>query len=151
MIIGFQLREIDSKIFEDAEELRKYQSININYDINLSGSSVVEKQTAFGKMDVLRVRYTFSINYLNPNIGHIRFEGTADYFDQKRSASQLKDEWDKGRAPTDVQNEIANAVILNLIPLALTISQRLGLPPSVPLPTVNLGAKEQPKFTHYHG
>ena len=152
MIVNFRVNQIESKIFVDADEVRKYRSISINYDINIKSSGIMEVDTVFGKKSILRVAYAFSINYLSPNIGHIRFEGSTDYFSHERSPSQLKKDWDVGNAPPDVQNEIANNIIANLAPLAITISQRLGLPPSIPLPNIDFQKRpEQPKFTHYHG
>ena len=152
MILNFRVSLIDSKIFVDADEVRKYRNVNINYDINIRNTTVVETETAFGKKNILRVAYAFSVNYLSPNIGHIRFEGSTDYFSPDRDPGKMKGEWDAGKAPVDVQNEIANNIIMNLTPLAMAISQRLGLPPSVPLPSVDFQKRpEQPQFTHYHG
>lgn len=152
MILNFQLVNVESKVYSSAEDIRKYKNININYDINLRNPSLVAQNTPFGEKSVLRVEYTFAINYLSPNIGHIRFEGSSDYYSED-DLKDLKDKWDSGKAPGDIQNEIANTMVANLAPLALLLSKALGLPPSMPVPVINFQQmqkkKEEP--TYYHG
>jgi hypothetical protein len=152
MILNFQLTTVESKTYSSADDIRKYKNININYDVNLKNPSIVVEKTPFGEKSVLRVEYSFTINYLSPNIGHIRFEGLSDYYSEEDLKS-LKEKWDSGNAPGDVQNELANSMVSNLAPLALLLSKSLGLPPSMPVPVINfqqaLKKKEEP--TYYHG
>jgi len=152
MILNFQLITVESKNYSSAEDIRKYKNININYDVNLKNPSIVVEKTPFGEKSVLRVEYSFTINYLSPNIGHIRFEGVSDYYSEEDLKS-LKEKWDSGNAPGDVQNELANSMVGNLAPLALLLSKSLGLPPSMPVPVINFQQiqkkKEEP--TYYHG
>jgi hypothetical protein len=152
MIINFQLNSVESKTYSSSEDIRKYKNININYDVNLKNPTIVVEKTPFGEKSILRVEYSFAINYLSPNIGHIRFEGLSDYYSEEDLKS-LKEKWDSGKAPGDVQNELANSMVSNLAPLALLLSKSLGLPPSMPVPVINfqqaLKKKEEP--THYHG
>lgn len=152
MILNFQFTTVESKVYSSSEDIRKYKNININYDINLKNPSVMAQGTPFGEKTVLRVEYSFAINYLSPNIGHIRFEGLSDYYSEE-NLRELKEKWDDGKAPGDIQNEIANNMVANLAPLALLISKALGLPPSMPVPVINFQhmqkKKEEP--TYYHG
>lgn len=153
MILNFQLINVESKVYASTEDIRRYKNININYDINLRNPTVVTQSTPFGEKPVLRVEYTFAINYLSPNIGHIRFEGLSDYYSED-NLKELKDKWDAGNAPGDVQNEIANTMVANLAPLALLLSKALGLPPSMPVPVINFQQQAQKKKeepTYYHG
>lgn len=155
MIIGFQVNQIESRSFAGMEAARQQKSININFDINIKNPTLVEQGTPFGLKQVLRVEYALSINYLNPNIGFIRFEGTTDYF-QESDLEALHKQWTtESSPPPAVQNEIANTMVSNLAPLALTISKTLGLPPAVPLPAINFKGKQEVKKpeepTYYHG
>jgi len=153
MIINFQLTNVESKAYTATEDVRKYKNININYDVNLKNPSIVVQHTPLGEKSVLRVEYTFAINYLSPNIGHIRFEGLTDYYSEE-DLKALKEKWDAGNAPGDVQNEIANTMVANLAPLALMLSKALGLPPSMPVPVINFQQAQQKKKeepTYYHG
>ncbi len=153
MIVNFRVTQVESKTYTTPEEVKKQKNININYDINLKGVSVVPKQTPFGEKTVLRVEYAFSINYLSPNVGHIRFEGFSEYYSDEQDVTQIKSDWDNGKAPSDVQNQIANTMVSNLAPLAVTLSSTLGLPSAMPLPNINFQQKKKPEpvQTTYHG
>ena len=142
MIVNFSVTHIESKTYMSQEEFRKYRNININYDINLRNPSVSTMQTPFGKTATIKVEYALSINYLNPSIGQIRFEGSANYY-TKEDMDGIKKQWDSGSAPIAVQNEIANTTVLNLAPLAISISKSMGLPPAIPIPTINFEKHKQ--------
>jgi len=151
MIISFQVKNIESKSFTGPEGVKHQKSININFDINIRNPTLVVQNTPFGEKQIIRLEYALSINYLNPNIGYIRFEGSTDYF-QDADLEALHKQWTAGSAPPAVQNEVANTMVSNLAPLALTISKTLGLPPAVPLPAINFqGKKQKPEEpTYYH-
>ncbi len=153
MIVNFKVTQVESRTYVTSEEVRKQKSININYDISLKNTTILPKQTPFGEKTVLRVEYAFSINYLSPNVGHIRFEGYSDYYSDEENLTRIKSEWDAGKAPPDVQNQIANTMVSNLAPLAVTISSTLGLPPAMPLPNINFQQQKKPApvQTTYHG
>ena len=153
MIVNFKVTQVESRTYVTPEEVRKQKSININYDISLKNTTIIQKQTPFGEKTVLRVEYAFSINYLSPNVGHIRFEGYSDYYSDEENLTRIKSEWDAGKAPPDVQNQIANTMVSNLAPLAVTISSTLGLPPAMPLPNINFQQQKKPEpvQTTYHG
>jgi len=141
MIINFTLTQIESRTYMPQEEFRKYRNININYDINLRNPAISTIDTPFGNKETLRVEYAFSINYLNPSIGHIRFEGSASYTGEK--LEEIKKDWDSGKAPATVQNAVANTTVANLAPLAISISKNMGLPPAVPIPKINFGKQKE--------
>ena len=63
MILNFQLTNVESKVYSASEDIRKYKNININYDVNLKNPTLVSQNTPFGDKSVLRVEYTFAINY----------------------------------------------------------------------------------------
>ncbi|KAF5418978.1 MAG: hypothetical protein C5S49_01005 [Candidatus Methanogaster sp.] len=90
MIVNFRVTLVESKIYVDPEEVKRQKNVNINYDINLKNTALVSKQTPFGEKTVLRVEYAFSINYLSPNVGNIRFEGYSDYYADEDNLTQIK-------------------------------------------------------------
>lgn len=152
MIISFQVKNIESKSFIDPSTARHQKGININFDINIKNPTLVVQNTPFGEKQMIRLEYALSINYLNPNIGYIRFEGSTDYF-QDADLEALHKQWTAGSPSPVVQTEVANTIMNNLAPLALTISKTLGLPPAVPLPTINFQDKQKKpeEPTYYHG
>lgn len=148
MIVGFSISKMESARHVSLEELARFRNINVNYDINLKNPAMAKGPTG----DVLRVEYTVAINYINPSIGYIRFEGFCDH--SGSSLEKAKKDWDEGKADVNIQNEIANNMMMRIIPLALTISQSMSLPPAVPMPVINFQKPPeggQPdKFDQYH-
>jgi len=151
MILGFVINKIESARHVPLEELQKFRNINVNYDINMRNISVVKPPVGHDK--VLRIEYSISINYLNPSIGFIRFEGFCDHAGS--DAEKTMKDWEQGKADINIQNEVANNMMARIIPLAMVISQNLCLPPAAPLPVVNFQkpgetvVKEE-KFDQYH-
>ncbi len=150
MILGFVINRIESARHVPLEELQKYRNVNVNYDINLRNLSLVKP--AMGPEKVLRIEYGVAINYLNPSIGFIRFEGFCDY--SGVNVEKTHREWEQGHPDAGVQNEVANNMMARIIPLAMLISQNLCLPPAAPLPVINFQkpgeAGEKDKFDQYH-
>lgn len=150
MIVGFVINKVESARHVPLEELQKYRNINVNYDINLRNLSAVKVPVAPEK--VLRIEYSVSINYINPSIGYIRFEGYCDYASPHVDKT-LKD-WEQGKPDIAIQNEVSNNMMARIIPLAMLLSQNLCLPPAAPLPVINFQKPgetvEKDKFDSYH-
>jgi hypothetical protein len=151
MILGFVINKVESERLVPLDELSKYRNINVNYDINLRNLSVIKP--AAGPKEVLRIEYSVTINYLNPTIGFIRFEGFCDH--TGTDAEVTRKDWEAGKPDTNVQNEIANNMMARIIPLAMLISQNLCLPPAAPLPVITFQkqpgeAPKESKFDQYH-
>ena len=149
MFVGFSVNRVESARHVPLEDLARYRNINVNYDINLRNPAIVRAPVG----EVLRVEFTIAINYLNPSIGFIRFEGYCDH--AGGDLARAKVEWDAGRADPAIQNEIANNMVARIVPLAMLISQSLSLPPVVPLPAINFQKPATPpeggdKFDQYH-
>jgi hypothetical protein len=149
MFVGFSISKVESARQVPLEELAKYRNINVNYDINLRNPSIARGPGG----DVLRVEFTVAINYLNPSIGFIRFEGFCDH--SGGDNEKARKEWDAGHADPAIQNEIANNMVARIAPLAMLLAQNLSLPPMIPLPAINFqqpGAQPPAgdKFDQYH-
>jgi hypothetical protein len=152
MITDFRIIKTESRNFVSVEEIQNHKQININYDIQLKNPIVATTHVSGRETNVLRVEYSSAINYINPTVGVIRFEGTVDY-SGKEDLKELKQTWDSGEAPTDIRNEIVNVITANVMPLALILSKSMGLPPAVPLPIIDYKNPSKPRNepTFYHG
>lgn len=122
MIKGIRITGTESRVFMHPEELKNYHHININYDFSLEQPHVVKSKS--GGDDIIMVEYKFSIVYTNPSVGYLRYHGEVD-LNIEENGKNLSEER---------HNEIANIVMLNVLPLALLSSRSMGLPPAVPLP-----------------
>ena len=100
MIVGFVINKIESARHVPLEEPSKYRNINGNYDINLGNLSAVRVPMAPEK--VLRLEYSVTINYINPSIGFIRFEGFCDH--TGGDAQKTLKDWEQGKPDIAIQN-----------------------------------------------
>lgn len=141
MIPFFQVTKTESCIFGSPADIQGHKQYGINQDIQLRNPSVVVQSTPFGDKSVLRVEFLYAITYINPAIGNIRFEGICDYFGDV-DLNGIVQEWDSGHANPAVRNEIANHMIVSLVPIALLLSRALGLPPSIPIPQIDFTAQK---------
>ena len=150
MIVGFAINKIESARHVPLEDLQKSRNINVNYDINMRNLAVVKSPVSHD--NVLRIEFAIAINYINPSIGFIRFEGFCDYAGP--DAQKSKNEWDAGHPDPGIQNEVANNMMARVIPTAMLISQNLCLPPAAPLPVINFQKQgeggEKSRFDTYH-
>ena len=148
MFVGFSISKVESARHVPLDELVRYRNINVNYDINLRNPTIARSPGG----DVLRVDFSVAINYLNPSIGFIRFEGFCDHAGGDNEKARA--EWEAGHADPAIQNEIANNMVARIMPLAMLLSQSLSLPPVMPLPVINFqkAQEQQPgdKFDQYH-
>ncbi|MDI6889183.1 MAG: hypothetical protein QMC78_05825 [Methanocellales archaeon] len=151
MILNLEINKIESHRHVPVEDIRGCK--NINNDINIRSTALVKRSTPWGEKTVLRAEYSYAINYLGPNIGYIRFEGTADYYDDEKRLEQIKKDWDQGSAPIEILNEVANTMVASVTPLAMNISKSLGLPPAVQIPKITFQKhkKKGEEPTFYHG
>ncbi len=142
MITGFNITKIESKVYE----YTKFNNISINHELSLKNPGVVVQNTPFGDKNVLRMEYQLSINYLNPSIGYMIFSGISDYTGDDNLAS-IKDNWDNASdmVTNKVKNEVSNMIFSNIIPFAMLMSSRMGLPPILPLPRINFGIQKEQK------
>lgn len=154
VLLSLRLASVESRAYLDPEEVRSVRNISVNYDITLRGPRMAEAARPASPR-VLRIDYAFTVQYITPNAGHIRFEGTADYRDASAEPEAVLKRWG-GQIPPEVHAEVGNAVLGHLAPFAMEVAQRLGLPPSFPLPALSSSKPpeaprtEPVRETHYH-
>lgn len=146
-LLNLRVVSVESRAYMSPEELRSLRNISINYDITLRTARAASSEAT----RAVRIDYAFTIQYIAPNAGHIRFEGTADYRDPGADPEALLGRWG-GQIPPEVHAEVANSVLTHVAPFAMEVAQRLGLPPSFPLPTIAAGKPPEPprRETEYH-
>jgi len=114
-------------------------TIQINHNITLKTPRVVEKVTMFGSKNVMTIDFQMFINYLNPSIGEIMFEGCVDYYVEK--PSDIIGEWENGESDTvnKIKSDVSNNLMGNIIPFAAMVAQKMELPPVFPIPRIAFG------------
>lgn len=142
MIINFQINKTESRKYPDMT----FSSVSISHELNMKNPNIIAQKTPFGDKDILRIDYQLNVNYLNPNLGYMTFEGISDYFSDD-NLTLIKDEWSNpnNEDVNKIKNEFAGMIFTNVIPFAMMISSRLNLPSVVPIPQINFSKKVEKK------
>jgi len=139
MIINITISKTEGRAFLWSEKkLKEHHDININYDFSLKTPQIVKSR--MNEDEVIRVEYSFSIVYTNPSLGYLRYEGDVDC---EKTVDKIEDITD------EMRTEIANKIMLRILPMALLSSQSMGLPPAVPIPLP--GIKNDKETTEEQG
>ncbi len=142
MITNFQINKIQTQAYRDIQ----FNNISINHELNLKNPNILLQKMPFGDKNVLRIDYQLSVNYLNPNIGYMIFEGASDYFSEDDFV-MIKENWSDPNniIINKIKTEFAGTIFTNIIPFAMLMSSRMNLPPVVPIPQINFDGKKKEK------
>tara|TARA_Y100000310_G_scaffold321736_1_gene379797 strand:- start:549 stop:1013 length:465 start_codon:yes stop_codon:yes gene_type:complete len=89
------------------------------------------------KEKVLRFYYEYSVEY-KPNQADILIGGNLIFFEPEEKLDGIKKEWDANKKlPGNLMQEVMNNVLIRCQVKALALSQDIGLPPHIRLPTVS--------------
>ncbi len=148
-IVGFHFSKIS---IEQKEPLRG----KIDIGNNISIKNVEQQELPFGakaKQTGLKFMFTFTTRYLNEtkkDIAEIMMEGDILYLAPVEEAKSIVDGWkkDKKVSNQEIMASVLNTALARCNIQALLLSDTLGLPSPVPLPTVQVNkpeAKEKKK------
>lgn len=141
MITDFNIDRIETKVYDR----KPANAVNINQEIRLEHPTIFIRQSTAAPfikdtIRTLKIEYQVNINYLNPNLGYIKLNGTIDYYNGESNIDVLKDTWELNCADNNkVKSEMANTIMMNIMPIALMLSSRLNLPPVIPIPRIEFG------------
>lgn len=140
MIINFQINRLESKAWRNIE----FNSVSVNHELNLKNPIILTEKSPFGDRSVLRIDYQLSVNYLNPNVGYMIFEGISDYSGEE-DFTVVRDSWlnPDNVDVNKIKNEFASMILSNIIPFAMIMSSRLNLPSVVPIPQINFDSQKR--------
>ena len=135
-IIGFNFTKIDA----EKKELVKGK-ININNNVSIK--EVEEKDLSLGNQKQKVLNFTFEfISKYDPDIGSIRLICEVLFMDDSKNVKEILDGWKKDkRLPKETMTNILNTILSKCNVEALILSERINLPPPIPLPKVQVGQK----------
>ncbi|MBI2138169.1 hypothetical protein HYU13_01145 [Candidatus Woesearchaeota archaeon] len=110
----------------------------INIKNNVTVKDVKDQSLDLGSTDqkALKFVFEFTTSY-DPNLGSIGLTGDVVYLDTAKEAKGILDEWKKTKkVKKEVMANILNTVLTKCNIEALILSQKVNLPPPVPLPRV---------------
>jgi len=149
MIIGFEIEKVDASRFVEVVEIASTAKINVNVDIKLTHARMTSSHVTGG--EVLTADYSLTVNYLNPEVGLIRFAGRIHYTGP--DAQDASEKWDKKDVAPKAKLEMTNGVLSQMAPMMMMLAHQMSLPSPVQVPIIG-AVPSQPARTddsHYHG
>jgi hypothetical protein len=139
-IIGFNFKEI---IVNKNEGVKG----KINIKNNVSITDIKEQDLNLGdkSQSALKFIFEFESKY-DPGLGDIILRGDLLFMESAAKTKEILDDWKKSKkVPKDVMGGILNTVLSKCNIEALILSQKVGLPPPIPLPSVKQEEKVEKK------
>jgi len=139
-IIGFNFKEI---IVNKNEGVKG----KINIKNNVSITDIKEQDLSLGdnNQSALKFIFEFESKY-DPGLGNIVLRGDLLFMESAVKTKEILDDWKKSKkVPKDVMGGILNTVLSKCNIEALILSQKVSLPPPIPLPSVKQEEKVEKK------
>ena len=139
-IIGFNFKEI--KVIRKEGVKGK-----VNIKNNVVITDVQEQDLNLGdkSQNALKFIFEFSSKY-DPDMGEIILRGDLLFMESSGKTKQILDDWKKSKKiPKDVMAGILNTVLSKCNIEALILSQKVNLPPPIPLPSVKTEVNAEKK------
>ena len=132
-VVGFNFTKIS------AHKLSPIKG-KINIQNRVSITNVEKAEIPIGKEKQHGVKFFFSyVSKYEPKIGTVDLEGDLLYLGDEKLAKSVLDEWKKNKKiPKNVMGPVLNTVLTKCNLQALVTSKDVNLPPSVPLPKVQI-------------
>jgi len=139
-IIGFNFKEI---------KVNKKEGVKgkINIKNNVSITDIKEQDLSLGdnSQSALKFIFEFESKY-DPDLGEIILRGDLLFMESAAKTKEILNDWKKSKkVPKDVMGGILNTVLSKCNIEALILSQKVGLPPPIPLPSIKQEEKAEKK------
>jgi len=130
-ILGFNFNQI---------KVSKKEGVKgkINIKNNVVIKDVKEQDLSLGdkSQSALKFAFEFSSKY-EPDLGEIILGGDLLFMESSAKTKAIMDDWKKSKkVPKDVMTGILNTILTKCNIEALVLSQKVNLPPPIPLPSV---------------
>lgn len=139
-ILGFNFNEIKVSKKEGVKG-------NINIKNNVAIVDIKEQDLNLGdkSQSALKFAFEFSSKY-DPNVGEIILGGDVLFMESSDKTKKMLEDWKKSKkVPKDIMAGILNTVLSKCNIEALVLSQKVNLPPPIPLPSVRTEEKAEKK------
>ncbi|MBW2989170.1 hypothetical protein KY358_02520 [Candidatus Woesearchaeota archaeon] len=110
----------------------------INIKNNVVITDIKEQDLSLGdkSQNALKFAFEFSSKY-EPEMGDIVLGGDLLFMESSEKTKKILDDWKKSKkVPEDVMANILNTVLTKCNVEALILSQKVNLPPPIPLPSI---------------
>ncbi len=135
-IVGFNFNKIEVSKKEGTKG-------KVNIKNNITITDIQEKNIELGAKDqnALKFFFEFTSSY-EPALGRIMLGGDLLFIDEAKKTKAILEEWKKTRKiAKDLMRSILNTVLTRCNIEALILSQKVNLPPPIPLPSIKKEGK----------
>ena len=136
-IIGFNFRDIKVNRKEGVQG-------RINIKNNVTIVDIKEQGLNLGDKSQSALKFVFEFSSLyEPGLGEIILGGDLVFMESSSKTKGILDEWKKTKkVPKEIMADILNTVLTKCNIEALILSQKVNLPPPIPLPSVKQGEEK---------
>jgi len=139
-ILGFNFKEIKVNRKEGVKG-----KINIKNNVIITDVKEHDLNLGDKNQSALRFMFEFSSIY-EPDTGKITLGGDLLFMESSGKTKQILDEWKKDKkVDKDIMGAILNTVLTKCNIEALVLSQKVSLPPPIPMPSVKQAEEKQAK------
>ncbi len=140
-IVGFNYIKID---VEKKNSVKG--NVNIHNNVTIKNVEKSDVDISNDKQQVARFNFEFTSKY-EPEIGKIVLGGNILYLDEQKKIKEILDTWKKEkRVEKELMTTILNTILAKCNIQALILSESVNLPPPIPLPKVEVNAKENNSY-----
>ncbi|MDP7180135.1 MAG: hypothetical protein QF824_02610 [Candidatus Woesearchaeota archaeon] len=137
-ILGFNF----TKINVERKEAMKGK-LNIKNNVTIKDIKEVDLPVGKDKQKALKFIFEFSSEY-EPQVGSILLGGDLMLMEETKKINSIMAEWKKEqKVDKDIMTPLLNTVLTKCNIQALILSQHVNLPPPIPLPKVDVSAKQE--------
>ena len=137
-ILGFNFKEISVKRKEGVKG-----KINIKNNVVITDVKAHDLNLGDKSQNALRFLFEFSSVY-DPDMGKIILGGDLLFMESSAKTKQILDEWKKSKSiDKGIMTAILNTVLTKCNIEALVLSQKVSLPPPIPMPSVKQAEEKQ--------
>ncbi len=136
-IVGFNFTSVNAQRKNDVKG-----KVNINNNVAIK--SVEEKDLNLGSNKQKSLKFVFEfISKYNPDIGSVTLVGDVLLIEEAKKIKEIMDQWNKEKKlPKDVTTKVLNTVLGRCNIQALIMSEKINLPPPIPLPKVQVESQK---------
>jgi len=135
-IVGFNFDKISG---EKTSSLKK--GMSVQSDINIAS---VEEATLSLNKPCLKISFKFTVDY-TPDIGKLELDGHLLYLDTPEKIKEYTKSWnDSKKLPEQLSIQILNTILSKCNIESLILSEKINLPPQLPIGKMAPTKKEQP-------
>lgn len=130
-LVGFDFKKISAERFKDSAE-----SLKFNTKLDISSINTLKSDILKTKEELLKIEFVYSVFY-EPEFAKLELAGKIIIAVEPRIARDILKGWKDKETLDEFRIFMFNIILRKANIKALQLEEELGLPPHIPLPSVN--------------